>query len=102
MFSSNQLSLLKSCLPFIPKHGFTNDCLTQGCKSLGLSLSAVGILSGPLDLAVYFYQSCNHELSNHLKQESDLRVTAKIRFAILKRLDLIDPVITNYHQVLVF
>ena len=98
-----QQLILKAAVPFIPVHGFTNKCLINGCSSLGLSSSAAAILeSGPLDLAVYFYESCNHNLIKQLKENSEfqkLGVTSKIRSAILQRLHLIDPFLEKYHQV---
>jgi rpsU-divergently transcribed protein len=101
--NSQQLSILKAAVPFIPVHGFTHNSLISACSSLGLSPSAAGILeSGPLDLAVYFYQSCNDDLSRLLRENSEfqkLGVTSKIRSAIIQRLHLINPVLDKYHQV---
>ena len=57
-------------LSFVDKHGWSQEAIQAGIKSLGLPGVAHGMLgNGGHDLLKYFEQQCNSELVKHLETE---------------------------------
>ena len=62
--------IARASLLFVDKHGWSQEAIHEGVKSLGLSGVAHGVLSnGGHDLLKYFEQQCNDELEKYLQTE---------------------------------
>lgn len=110
-----KLRILNSSLPYVHKHGWTQNALAAGAEAAGLPGVAHGLFPhGGIELIFHFYADCNRKLAEHcaeqLKQQkcadksgsikSQPNITSFIREALETRLRMIIPYMDKWPQAL--
>ncbi|XP_064603173.1 ubiquinone biosynthesis protein COQ9, mitochondrial-like [Liolophura sinensis] len=101
--------IFRASLAFVPEFGWSKKTLTYGAEAAGFPRLAHGMFpNGPADLISFFYQDCNSQLGEILKQnveqltENGEKPKTKefVRNAVEVRLRMLVPYIHKWPQAM--
>lgn len=101
--TSTESKILAASLPFVALHGWSQDALGEGAKSLGLSSASRGLFPrGGVELVEYFVRRTTGEVSEEMAgmDLSSTKVTAKVRLGVMLRLERLKPYISKWPEAL--
>ncbi|KAJ8333660.1 hypothetical protein SKAU_G00409790 [Synaphobranchus kaupii] len=105
-----QVRILTAALEFVPQHGWSEEAISAGAESLGLSSASAGMFTnGTGDMILHFIAQCNSQLTESLAEEhnqvqlgqTEPKETAQfLRDAVEARLRMLIPYIDTWPQAM--
>lgn len=99
-----RFELLEGALSLVQQEGWSRRAIERAALDRGLSASAAGILErGEGQLVEHFVSRCNDELNAELAAMADelkaMPIRERIRWAVQRRLEMVQPYIDSWPQV---